>query len=240
MKNLDARLAKAVEHFWRTRARQAKRQGAATGKRDQGSRSAVTGGAQLDGFRGLVKEILSESGLPDASVHTKKLVLPGYFRPTKEWDLVVVCDGKLIAAMEFKSHVGPSFGNNFNNRVEEALGNATDLWAAYRDGVLQPSSQPWLGYLMMLEDHQKSISPVRVAEPHFSILNDFRGASYMKRYELLCLRLVREKLYDAACLITSSREKGKKGQYTEPSGELSFRAFVASLMGRAIAVAKSR
>jgi hypothetical protein len=41
--------------------------------------------------------------------------LPGYFRPTKEWDLLVILDGNLLASIEFKSQIGPSFGNNYNN-----------------------------------------------------------------------------------------------------------------------------
>jgi hypothetical protein len=45
--------------------------------------------------------------------------------------------------MEFKSQIGPSFGNNFNNRTEEALGSATDIWAAYREGAFKPSSRPF-------------------------------------------------------------------------------------------------
>ena len=61
--------------------------------------------------------------------------LPGFFRPTKEWDIVVVSDNNLIAAIELKSQIGPSFGNNFNNRTEEALGTAMDIWTAYREGA---------------------------------------------------------------------------------------------------------
>ena len=60
--------------------------------------------------------------------------------------------GQLGAAIEFKSQVGPSFGNNFNNRSEEAIGSATDVWAAYREGAFRPSPRPFLGYLMLLED----------------------------------------------------------------------------------------
>jgi len=41
--------------------------------------------------------------------------------------MLVINEGRLIAALEFKSHVGPSFGNNFNNRAEEAIGTAHDL-----------------------------------------------------------------------------------------------------------------
>ena len=61
--------------------------------------------------------------------------LPGFYRPTKKWDLVVVRDGRLCAAIEMKSQVGPSFGNNFNNRTEEAVGSSVDLWRAYQSST---------------------------------------------------------------------------------------------------------
>jgi hypothetical protein len=121
MNNLDMRLTQAIRRFWSTRTRQSKAQGRKTGQRDQGARAAVTGGAQLDGIVSLISDLLIEAGLSDASVIKKKdVVLPGYFRPTKEWDLLVIVDRKLLAAIEFKSQCGPSYGNNFNNRTEEA------------------------------------------------------------------------------------------------------------------------
>lgn len=131
MKDIEQKVSAAVRQFWQTRRRQERTQGVATGKRDQGGRSAVTGGAQMDGFVRLVSHLLIESGIPDATIFRKRSVeLPGFFRPTKEWDLLVVVGGHLLASMEFKSQVGPSFGNNYNNRTEEALGSATDLWTA--------------------------------------------------------------------------------------------------------------
>lgn len=106
----------------------------------------------MDGFIQLVRDLLSENGLPQAHVFCDKdLELPGWYRPEKKWDLLVVSDGRLIAGIEFKSQVG-SFGNNYNNRTEEAIGSAHDLWAAYREGAFKPSSRPWLGYLMLLEE----------------------------------------------------------------------------------------
>ncbi len=194
----------------------------------------------MDGFTELVNDLLVESGLPDAAIFRKsKLELPGFFRPTKEWDLLVVIDGILLASIEFKSQVG-SFGNNYNNRTEEALGNATDLRAAYREGAFKPSPKPWLGYLMLLQEAPDSTSPVGVAEPHFKVFEEFRGASYARRYEILCQKLLREGLYDAACFILSDREEGSKGAFKEPNLELSFKNFAASLTGRAIAYAKLR
>jgi hypothetical protein len=198
--DLQARLAGAVQRFWATRHRQAKH----SRKRNYGTRGAVTGGAQMDGFIELIHDLLAESGLPEATIfRNSRIELPGYFRPTKEWDLLAVIDGTLLASIEFKSQVGPSFGNNYNNRTEEALGNATDLWAAYREGAFTPSQRPWVGYLMLLEEAPGSTAPVAVAEPHFHVFDEFRGASYAKRYEILCMKLVRERLYDAACLILS-------------------------------------
>lgn len=96
----------------------------------------------------MVRAMLVEAGLSDAAIYERKgqVVLPGYFRATKEWDLLVVADGNLIATLELKSQVGPSFGNNFNNRTEEALGSATDLWTAHREGAFKDSIRPWLGY----------------------------------------------------------------------------------------------
>ncbi len=241
MNDLRGRVESAVRQFWRTRQRQERKQGKATGKRDQGSRSAVTGGAQMDGFVQLVSELLVESGIPDATIYRKRNVeIPGFFRPTKEWDLLVVIDGHLLASIEFKSQVGPSFGNNYNNRTEEALGSATDVWAAYREGAFRDSPKPWLGYFMLLEETPRSTSPVAVTEPHFAVFEEFRGASYAKRYELFCLKLARERLYDASCFLMSGKTGGLKGQYIEPVPELGFGNFVASLTGRAIAYSRSR
>ena len=234
------KLAEAVEYFWRVRLKQDQNQGSTTGVRDAGNRSAVTGGAQLDGFIHLLGAILEDAGLPEHSIFKKRTVLPGYFRPTKDWDLVAVVDGVLLASIEFKSHVGPSFGNNFNNRVEEALGNATDLLTAYRTGAFKPSPKPWLGWLMLLEDVKKSQTPVKVLEPHFDVFKEFKKASYAKRYELFCKRLVREQLYDATCLILSDRGKGINGSYVEPNPEVSFKNFATSLSARAIAFSKMR
>jgi hypothetical protein len=150
--DLQARLGGAIKHFWFTRTNQGDKQGGMSGRKDYGERGYVTGGAQLDGFISLIKSILIEAGLPESSIFCKsKIDLPGYFRPEKCWDLLVVTDGQLLAVIECKSQVGPSFGNNYNNRTEESLGSATDLWAAYREGAYAPSQRPWLGFLMVLE-----------------------------------------------------------------------------------------
>jgi hypothetical protein len=237
---LDLKLRNAITQFWASRETQAQKQGVKTGVRDAGARAAVTGGSQMDGFVALVRDLLEDSGIDKPLIYCERsMELPGWFRPEKKWDLLVVVEGCLIAAIEFKSQVG-SFGNNYNNRTEEAVGSASDLWAAYREGAFKPSARPWLGYLMLLEDAPGSTKPVRAQEPHYKVFEEFRSASYAKRYEILLTKLVRERLYDSTCFLMSNSVAGPKGNYSQPVPELSFANFTASLLARAIACKKTQ
>lgn len=232
LKGLELGTRKAVSHFWRTRANQVARQNG-SGASDQGLRGAVTGGKQMDGFVSLLCKMVTRAGIADACIcRQANIELPGYYRPTKQWDMLVVVEKRLLAVIELKSQVGPSFGNNFNNRTEEAIGSAVDLWTAYREGAFQDSPRPRLGYLFVLEDCPRSRSPVNVQEPHFAVFPEFNGASYMKRYEVLCRKLVLERLYDSAAFLASPAGKGAKGDYVEPSTDLGMRQFAASLVAR--------
>jgi hypothetical protein len=230
LRNLADNTAKAVAHYWQTRAAQRKKQEEG-GKADQGFRSAVTGGAQMDGFIDLFTELITHAGIPEKYIFRKKAVeIPGFFRPTKEWDLLVVREQTLIAAVEAKSQVGPSFGNNFNNRTEEAIGSALDLWTAFREKAYLESPQPFLGYFFMLEDCDASNRAVSVQEPHFKVFPEFVGASYMRRYELFCRKLVLERHYTASAFINSTSVDGLKGAYKTPADDLSMERFAKMLV----------
>jgi hypothetical protein len=230
MTHIDNQTAKAVAHYWKTRATQRQKQETG-GKADQGLRSAVTGGAQMDGFIDLFTELIRQAGIPLRYVFRKKSVeLPGFFRPTKEWDLLVIRDQTLIAAIEAKSQVGPSFGNNFNNRTEEAMGSALDLWTAFRERAYLDSPQPFLGYFFMLEDCEASNRPVSVKEPHFKVFPEFVGASYLRRYEFFCRKLVLERHYTASAFITSSIQDGPNGFFKTPADDLSVYRFAKILV----------
>ena len=229
MTNQD-RFEDAVRSFWRVRGSQAAKQ-LASGKLDTGSRGAVTGGAHLGGIAQLLEHIFIAAGFQPSSIrHSSGIELPGYYRPTKSWDLVVIEDDVLVAAIEFKSQVGPSFGNNYNNRTEEALGNAVDVWRAYEEGTFG-AVRPWLGYVFLLEETTKSTSPVRLAKTVFPVEQVFHGTSYKDRYQILCQRMVRERLYDAACFVTSAADPSVPVH--QPLPELGFDNFVAAIAGRA-------
>lgn len=193
----------------------------------------------MNGFLDLVVGVVRANGLQDAEICLERrlLTLPGYFRPTKLWDMLVIHEGRLVAAVELKSQVGPSFGNNFNNRTEEAIGNAVDLWTAFREGAFGDSPRPFVGWLMLVEDCESSRSPVTDREPHFPVFREFQSASYAQRYNILCRKLVQEQLYTATCLMLSARDAASTGKYTELSRTTSLKSFVSELAGHVAAEA---
>jgi hypothetical protein len=234
----DRRAKTAVKTFWANRVAAQEKQ-VDRGVADQGERAGVTAGKNMDGFVQLAAHVVRANGLSDADICLERrvLTLPGYFRPTKLWDMLVVNSGRLVAAIEFKSQVGPSFGNNFNNRTEEAIGNGVDLWTAFREGAFGDAPPPFVGWLMLLEDCKRSRAPVKDAEPHFPVFPEFDGASYAQRYGLLCRKLVQEQLYSAACLILSPRNAARSGKYSAVSEPTSLRSLVIDLAGHVAAEA---
>lgn len=236
--NYDQQARAAVKAFWQTRAAARQKQ-QASGKADQGERAGVTGGKNMDGFASLVIDLVRANGLAHAQICQQRavLTLPGYFRPTKLWDLLVMDRGRLIAAIEFKSHVGPSFGNNFNNRAEEAIGTSHDLATAYREGAFGVQERPFVGWLMVVEDAPASRAPVKDKSPHFPVFPEFAGASYLQRYDTLCQKLAREQLYSSAAVIATPRTAVADGAYTELSPMTGLRSFVATLAGHIAAEA---
>lgn len=228
----------AVKAFWGNREAARKKQ-IESGRTDQGERAGVTSGKNMDGFIALVLDLVRANGLDHAQIHQKRavLTLPGYFRPTKLWDLLVIHERQLIAAIELKSQVGPSFGNNFNNRTEEAIGTAHCLWTAYREEAFGKQPRPFVGWLMMVEDAPESRAPVRDSSPHFPIFDEFKGASYLKRYDLLCQKLVQEQLYTTAAVITSPRSAVETGEFAGMSSMTDLKTFVTSFAGHIAAEA---
>lgn len=232
----EQKAREAVMAFWGNRDKAKKKQIEA-GTVDQGERGGVTAGKNMDGFIALVIDLVKANGLSHASIHKTRalLTLPGYFRPTKLWDLLVMDQGQLIAAIEMKSQVGPSFGNNFNNRTEEAIGTAHDLWTAYREDSFGQQPRPFVGWLMLVEDCPRSRSSVRDNSPHFPVFPEFQGASYLQRYNILCQRLVKEQLYTTASVITSPRTAVNSGDFSDLSAMTSLKTFVASFAGHVAA-----
>lgn len=144
------------EHFfWETR----KRAEAAGRASDRGGRAGATAGKYLDGFVLIFADLINELKIEFLVAGTEKryVTLPGYLRPVKDCDLVLTRRGELLAAVEFKRATDPSFGNNFNNRTEVAMGSSTDIRTAVEKGVYGRQEQFFLGSASWLKMHLSRI-----------------------------------------------------------------------------------
>ena len=214
----------AIKSFWETKKKQL------TASGDSSNRGAVVGGKQLDAFAELLKTIAINSGIPEECIYTSQAYLPGFFRSSKNWDFLIIAPNKkLIAAVELKSQIG-SYGNNFNNRTEKALGDAVDLWTAFRENQFPGQSAPWVGYLTVVGKDEGSTSPVRNSEPHYPVLPEFQDATYLDRYRILCQKLILERHYSMAALICTSGPE----HYQDVSEDTSIDKFLQSFIGHLI------
>ena len=214
----SAMIAEAVSFFWNRKQKQLSESG------DSSNRGAVVGGKQMDGFIGLLKKVACDAGVPSEYIITDKNYLPGFFRSSKDWDMIVVApSGKLIAAIELKSQVG-SYGNNFNNRTEEAIGSAVDLWTAFREGQFPGQLAPWVGWLMVVGRDKDSERPVRNYEPFFPVRPEVDGASYLDIYRSLSQKLLLERHYTSSALEWTS----DKNTYGDMAEDISIKCFLHS------------
>ena len=225
-------LTTAVANYWKVKDGQLAAAQAA-GSTAEGSAKAVRGGGHFAPLAALIARFFLDAGYPIESIATgqrdPRTTLPGYFRPTKDWDLVVSHRGVLVAAVELKALGGPSFSNNYNNRIEEALGNSIDLSRANFEALVGPE-QPWLGYFFVMEDHPNSRRPGgRPRGKPFVSAEEWSGRSYQERFVLTGQRLLDEKMYDAVCYIVSSSVNPAP---IELSDRLDWRHFSAAITAR--------
>lgn len=239
LSDYENKTREAIKSFWRTR-KEARIKQMESGTQDQGTRSEVTAGNNLNGFLGVIADLVKANGLEGAVIQQSRslVTLPGYFRPAKNWDLLVIYKNELIAAIELKSHIGPSFSNNFNNRAEEAIGTAHDLQTAYREGAFGKQPRPFVGWLMVVEDAAKSRAPAK-KEPttQFPMFPEFKGTSCLERYDLLCQRLAQEQLYTSASVIATPSSAALTGKFSEMSAMTGLKTFVSTFAGHIAAQA---
>lgn len=226
-------IRKAVRFYWRTKKAAQKKNLSGT-RKDAGNRGGATAGKNLDGFANIFATLAKQIGSKSLEIYQNKsqVVLPGHFRPTKQWDLVLIHKGKLIATLELKSLGGPSFGNNANNRCEEALGSGLDLSVAQREGRFGTGADPFVGYCILVEDEDASRRVPKRGNPSIHFASDpvFKTASYQERMQILCERMVQERLYTAAAVLASPPNAAKTGDYTDLSTNTSMSRLIAKFL----------
>jgi len=242
---------KAVAAYWEVKKAQ-EETSSLNGRVGAGTAGKVRGGAHFDPIAELLTKFFLDADYPSSAIRVTAgdhLELPGYYRPQKRWDVVISYENTLVAAFELKGLGSPSFGNNYNNRVEEALGSAVDVRRA-RLAELFPGERPWLGYFFIMEDALKSQKGVDIetrtsfpvediwladcclaagGKPCNPKRSKLHGKSYQDRFAIFCERLMEKEMYDAVCYITSSpTEQGPR----EPSAQLDWAHFSAAITGR--------
>jgi len=250
----------AIKHWWNSKS-------AATSKKTQGgTRDVNLHGKTMDGFAMTIRDFLVGLGVKPEHIFagghlsTTPSILPSYFRPSKNWDLIVLANSRfhpakgdpvgpvLYAAVEFKSQ-DKSIGNNQNNRLEESIGNAHDFWVTYgQSGFERQQPRPWLGYLFVGKYQPDSDGkPVEIKQPHFLAMPQFRtsesdetekfkGPSYAERYKIFMKQSVGARLYDAgAFVVTDESIKGRNPNHRILLPEFGPANFLRSLKGQILA-----
>lgn len=213
----------ALFAYWTEREDAAAAQ-AAKGTPDVGGRAGVTSGGHLDHIAHLLGKECLDAGAPPNEVFYKApkgdpfnregmsigFTLPGHYRPTKQWDLVVWHQDVPIVVVELKSQNGPSFSNNANNRAEEAVGNAVDFQRAKDNGLIP--GDPWTGYVYVIEEDMTSTRNGGGGRMPLSPDPSFTKWSYTGRVAELSHRLVADGLYQGVWPVATAspgcRDKG--------------------------------
>lgn len=199
------------------------------GVHDQGARSQVTSGKHLNPVAQTIRAELIDAGYHEHEVYYEGgcLRLPGWFRPSKDWDLLAFDDGDLLAVLELKS-INSSFGNNANNRTEESLGSAVDAAHAIKNSLIPfQSPPPVLGYVLVVRLCSESTKPGEVSlSTVYPVDEIYLHASYFKRLCVMCRRLLAERIYQAVWIVGVNPETG---EVSEPETDLTYEKFMAAL-----------
>lgn len=197
------------------------------GNAQQGNRAAVTGGKHMDALDRLVRDELISAGGRDLNFLTgRRATLPGYYRATKSWDLLVLQGDDPVLAVEYKSMKG-SEGKNLNNRADEVFGVAEDLRQAERSPQLQATMRRAYVFVMGVTDEStapRTTQQVAVG----SVDKVFQDASYLDRAAIMCERMRETGLYHLTWAVGIQEEPFG---WTEPLASVGWDAFSAGLHG---------
>ncbi len=208
----DEELTQAVTSFWAGRV------------------SGTQAAAHDKAFLSLLARDFSDLGWNPhvaRSANDVEALVSGHFRPAKTWDIVCRgAQGLPRICVEFKSQVD-SYGNNENNRYEEALGSGLDARARHGREIA-------LGFLLVLCEEDATTRPTR---DRLAAGTDeaFMSSSHASRREEFARRIVAFRIndlpfYDAAAVLLVRRD----GTYRLPTDpDLDIRSFAARLSGAA-------
>ncbi|GAA3220442.1 PaeR7I family type II restriction endonuclease [Oerskovia jenensis] len=169
----------------------------------------------MQSIAAFVRGMFVQAGLDDEDVFVDRAI-PGFYRRSKNWDVVATYKGHLVGVVELKSQVG-SEGNNGNNRIEEALGSAFDAATAQDLNRAFGVLPIWTAFCVVFGSDPLSAKPVRTrGRPLFDTDPIFDGMTYGRQWEIAVERFVQTGAYDAGWMVHTWLDYEKNPGYREP------------------------
>lgn len=150
-----------------------------------------------DTIRELIAALRTEliaNGVPASAIRTEgRIELPGaYDDVARRWDLLVMDDSDLIAAVDVRMQTGPSASNNARNRMSDIVATAANFGRAYTSSD-QRAFRPFLGLVFAMEATPETAQ----RRPALA------GGTYLERFGDFFRRLMDAEMYDAICYLTA-------------------------------------
>lgn len=229
--NYEERVRQAVRSFWEERQKSVGKQALPQSVAQETSGPAPRD-KNLDAFRHMIVDVVRYCGPKGSEVRfgDNMFPLPGTFRETNYWDMVILCRNRLLAAIELNSLCGPSFSANADQCCEKAIASGYEFRAAQGAALFGLGVSPFLGYFLLVEDAEGSRQPVSARSPHFPTDKRFHSSSHQQRMKILCERMMELQLYSCASVLVAPNEQ-KFGQSSDLSNQTSFRSLLTRLAG---------
>ncbi|MFG2489870.1 PaeR7I family type II restriction endonuclease [Streptomyces caniferus] len=183
-----------------------------------------------------ISDALIARGVDQAWIRSgREAVLPGSYELGRTaWDIAIFSDDVPLAAITLKQASGPSYGNNFYNRIQELTGNAF----AVRQNDIQAIEQfhPYLGIVFIIEESEGANSPIRI--PGQSGASPRTGPTYKERYGNTFAQFCTDGLYDGIAYAAVSKDS--EPSFEEPRPDMSLKGFIDSVATRVLSYAAAR
>lgn len=162
-----------------------------------------------------VRQMFVDAGLDESEVFVDRAI-PGYYRRSKNWDVVATHKGHLVGVVELKSQVG-SEGNNGNNRIEEALGNSFDARVAQEENGAFGALSVWKAFCVVFGSDPSLARRIGMrGAPLFPIDPAFGDMTYGSQWAIAVERFVQTGAYDAGWMAVTWTDDDGYVDYEEP------------------------
>lgn len=188
---------------------------AVRGKSDTGAQARNA--RHMLGLNAYVRQMFIDAGLREDEVETD-VVIPGYFRRSKNWDVVAVHKGRLVGIVEMKSQE-KSPGRNANNRIEEAIGSPIDARTYHEITPSFGELGVWAAWGMIFNRDQEDTSGKKrngVKSAHYPLDPAFEPFTYVGQYGTMIERLISRNIYDAGWMVSTWVNPDGTVGYDEP------------------------